>query len=657
LNQPAVDKFNSIFDERSEHHPYLKRIFLLDSQGKVSSDTGSQKNKLLDFSDQDYFQVLFNNPDKMFYIGYTRIHPETGLHYIPVARSVADKNGILTSVLVGWLDNEVFFDFYQAYDIGKESVFALLHQDGWLMGRLPAAPDMLEKNFAHAPAFNHFKAGQSGTFESLYVHNQSIYISGFSRLDDLNLAVMVGRKKSELLKPWRQSIRNMSLYAVTVITIFVLYTILLQFQIKRKQQGDRKLWESETRFAKAYNANPVAMLIVNTEDMCIVDVNHSFIRTTGFDQKELVGKTILNDQLWENYEYSNKIAKILQEQKAVFDEEVKLRTKSGKILIILLSVEIITFMDKPHALIVTSDITEFRQGQQKLEQSQTDLTRHKRNLESQIKLRTKELEITNAELARANTLKDEFLANMSHELRTPLTAVLGMSEALIEKVYGPLNEQQEKSLQSIESSGQHLLDLINDILDLSKVNAGKMKVETGPVSISSVCHASLQMIKQAAHKKNQTVSLNIDTKEDHITADMIRLKQILVNLLTNAVKFTPEDGKLGIDVTVGQDGNRVEFTVWDTGIGIAGKDMDRLFTPFVQVDGSYTRKHEGTGLGLSLVQKLAGLHGGWVNINSEKQKFTRVTVTLPLEGGIEAQKKPLRPKTNQINYKLGASSV
>jgi len=201
------------------------------------------------------------------------------------------------------------------------------------------------------------------------------------------------------------------------------------------------------------------------------------------------------------------------------------------------------------------------------------------------------------------------------------------------------------------------LDLINDILDLSKINAGKLELEPCTVSIDAICHASLQMIKQAAHKKNQTVSLNIDTKEDHITADMIRLKQILVNLLTNAVKFTPEDGKLGIDVTVGQDGNRVEFTVWDTGIGIAGKDMDRLFTPFVQVDGSYTRKNEGTGLGLSLVQKLAGLHGGWVNINSEKQKFTRVTVTLPLEGGIEAQKKPLRPKANQINYKLGASSV
>jgi len=268
----------------------------------------------------------------------------------------------------------------------------------------------------------------------------------------------------------------------------------------------------------------------------------------------------------------------------------------------------------------------------------SELIEHRKNLEKQVTCRTKDLNAANIELTCANRLKDEFLANMSHELRTPLTVVLGMTEALLEKVYGPLNDLQEKSLQTIENSGQYLLELINGILDLSKINAGKLELELGTVSIDAACQASLQMVKQAAYKKNQTVSLNIDSKKDLITADMMRLKQILVNLLTNSVKFTPEDGKLGIDVTVGQDGNRVEFTVWDTGIGIAGKDMDRLFTPFVQVDGSYARKHEGTGLGLSLVQKLAELHGGWVDIDSEKQKFTRVTVTLPLDSGIEAKK-------------------
>jgi len=275
----------------------------------------------------------------------------------------------------------------------------------------------------------------------------------------------------------------------------------------------------------------------------------------------------------------------------------------------------------------------------------TELVEHRKTLEHRVMERTRELSMTNAELARANTLKDEFLANMSHEFRTPLTAVLGMSEALIEKVYGPLNEQQEKSLQSIESSGQHLLDLINDILDLSKINAGKMKVEPGPVSISSVCQTSLQMIKQAALKKNQAVSLDIDCETDLITADMMRLKQILVNLLNNAVKYTPAGGKVGLEVSCGQDRDRIEFTIWDTGTGILPEDMGRLFKPFVQLDGSLTRNHEGTGLGLSLVQKLTELHNGSVKIESEKGKFTRVTVALPLDKLNEVKKESQAGKT------------
>jgi len=281
------------------------------------------------------------------------------------------------------------------------------------------------------------------------------------------------------------------------------------------------------------------------------------------------------------------------------------------------------------------DITTRKKLEAEMTSTVKELNDYKKNLQSLVSERTSELSRANTELIQANCLKDEFLANMSHELRTPLTAILGMSEALLEQAYGSFNNQQNKSLETIKKSGQHLLNLINDILDLSKISAGKMVLELGQVSIKDLCRASLQMIKQSALKKSQTVFLDMDSQTEYIIADMLRLKQILVNLLINAVKFTPENGKIGLEVALLPDEDRVEFTVWDTGIGIAKEEMVKLFQPFVQLDGRLSRSHEGTGLGLSLVQKLVGLHKGSVRVDSEKDKFTRVTVALPWDREIE----------------------
>ncbi len=177
--------------------------------------------------------------------------------------------------------------------------------------------------------------------------------------------------------------------------------------------------------------------------------------------------------------------------------------------------------------------------------------------------RMAELSRANAELARAVRTKDEFLANMSHELRTPLNAILGLTESLQEYVYGPLNERQSKTLQTIETSGRHLLDLINDILDLAKIEAGKMELNLDTVTISMVCQSSLQFIKQLAKKKHINVSFAPQEEPGQIQADVRRLKQILVNLLSNAVKFTPEGGEIGLDVAIEQEHERVIFAVWD----------------------------------------------------------------------------------------------
>jgi len=258
--------------------------------------------------------------------------------------------------------------------------------------------------------------------------------------------------------------------------------------------------------------------------------------------------------------------------------------------------------------------------------------RYVTELERRVAERTADLSAANAELARAARLKDEFLASMSHELRTPLNAILGLSEALQEQVYGPLSARQFKSLRNIEASGRHLLTLINDILDVSKIGAGKLELEKTLVSVESVSRASLGLIKQPAHRKRLKISSSLDSAVRTIHADPRRLKQILVNLLSNAVKFTPEGGQIGLEVVGDAEGQAVHFAVWDTGVGIAPEGMERLFRPFVQLDSSLSRQHTGTGLGLVLVHRMAELHGGGVSVESEPGKGSRFTVSLPWQG-------------------------
>lgn len=277
----------------------------------------------------------------------------------------------------------------------------------------------------------------------------------------------------------------------------------------------------------------------------------------------------------------------------------------------------------------------FAQSQQEImerKRAEAALEVERAQLARRVEERTADLRSANAELARAARMKDEFLASVSHELRTPLNAVLGISEALQEGVFGEMNEKQIGSLRSIEESGRHLLALINDILDLSKVEAGKLELELAPTSLDAVCQASLRMIKQNAHKKRLRINSSYDSNVTMIVADERRVKQVLVNLLSNAVKFTPEGGEIGIQVVGDEESRAVLITVWDTGIGIADEQLRQLFQPFVQLDSRLSREYAGTGLGLSLVLRMVELHGGSVAVHSEVGQGSRFTVSFPWHG-------------------------
>ncbi len=263
------------------------------------------------------------------------------------------------------------------------------------------------------------------------------------------------------------------------------------------------------------------------------------------------------------------------------------------------------------------------------EMRERDLATEKERLAHEVQLRTTELVRANGELERAMRLKDEFVATMSHELRTPLNAILATCEALREGVYDDLTSRQRESLTVVESSGRHLLSLISDILDLSKVDAGRMELRWQAVDVPSVCEASLQVVASLARARAIRVHRDVDPGLPTVRADERRLKQMLINLLSNAVKFTPVKGQIGLEVARDRQRGRVRFTVWDTGPGIAADKAQGLFRPFVQLDRGLDRKHDGTGLGLALTYRMAELHGGSVALESEPGVGSRFSIHLP----------------------------
>jgi len=238
----------------------------------------------------------------------------------------------------------------------------------------------------------------------------------------------------------------------------------------------------------------------------------------------------------------------------------------------------------------------------------------------------REIEDKSRQLEVASQHKSEFLANMSHELRTPLNAIIGFSEVLSERMFGELNEKQEEYLKDIYASGTHLLSLINDILDLSKIEAGRMELELSVFHLPMALDSALTLVRERAGRRSIALHTNVDDRLGQIQADERKVRQVVLNLLSNAIKFTPEGGRIEVGA-VPKDG-LVEVSVSDTGVGIASEDQEAVFEEFRQV-GTVEKKVEGTGLGLTLCRKFVELHGGRIWVKSELGAGSTFTFTIP----------------------------
>jgi two-component system, NtrC family, sensor kinase len=258
----------------------------------------------------------------------------------------------------------------------------------------------------------------------------------------------------------------------------------------------------------------------------------------------------------------------------------------------------------------------------RLEQKVEERTRELQEALEQLAEKSRELEV-------ASRHKSEFLANMSHEVRTPLNAIVGFSQVLREKLFGPLNEKQEEYLDDILSSANHLLSLINDILDLSKVEAGEVGLEVAPFSLGEALERGVVMVREKAAKNRIRLDLELDPSVNVVEGDERRIRQVIFNLLSNAVKFTPEGGR--VDVSTTQENGAVKVAVADSGPGVAPEDRERIFEEFQQARTDDGDRPEGTGLGLALSKKLIELHGGRIWVESEPGRGSTFAFTLPVE--------------------------
>jgi signal transduction histidine kinase len=270
---------------------------------------------------------------------------------------------------------------------------------------------------------------------------------------------------------------------------------------------------------------------------------------------------------------------------------------------------------------IARDITERKRAEQKLVAAREE-AEHARD----------EAELAQADAERANRAKSEFLSGVSHELRTPLNAIIGFSKLLLNPRVGPLNEDQEEYTRDIVQGAEHLLQLINDILDLAKIEAGKMQIDVAPFALVETLEQSLTIVREKA--RHHTLKLETEFDEQiHdviVRADQRRIKQVMYNLLSNAVKFTPDGGTITIGARC-EDGDHVIIWVRDSGIGIEKEFQSRIFGAFEQVDTSYTKQQQGTGLGLALTRRIVSLHGGDIWVESEPNEGSVFSFRLPVD--------------------------
>jgi len=405
----------------------------------------------------------------------------------------------------------------------------------------------------------------------------------------------------------------------------LVYYVLLR-DITARRQAEQLLQESEERHRKLFDNNPHPTWVFDRETLRFLAVNAAAVRKYGYSSDDFLKMTIKDIRPPED------VPALLDSVGSTRDGNESIgiwqhRRKDGTNIDVEITSYALSFADRAAEVVVAVDVT-----QRKRDEAE------KRKFIDKLAASNQELELRNREVERTTRLKSKFLASMSHELRTPLNAIVGFSDLLADETPGELNDKQKRFVNHIKQGSAHLLQLINDILDLSKIEAGQLELRCEDFQLKDALPEVLSTIRPLMMIKNIQVQhkLKMDLS---VHADRVRFKQVLYNLLSNAVKFTPKDGRIDIDCV--EKGNEVCISVADTGIGIRAEDQAVVFEEFRQVEGNTDTANEGTGLGLAITKRLVEQQGGKISLESEPGKGSRFTFTLPIGSGTSSESLPV----------------
>ena len=613
----SADMRDRILFDLAATAPQFGSISVLDETGRIVIDSHDATLNGKSMAERDFFRTLRDTNVSGLLIGAPFRDASTGDWLIALSRPLDRKEGRFAGVVVGSLRLDYIRHLFESVTLGAGASITLFRTDGTVMARMPYDEGGIGRQLTVAPLFRRLDGKASGFFEAVSAFDGKRRLFTYRKLGRLPLVLVVGQASEAILAEWRFKATAIGVIVLGLVGVASLLAGALRGELRQRSRTESELAQKNAALAAILREMPDGIQVFDRDGQ-LVAWNEQVFQITDVDAEQRHRILMAPDRA---RAFRNTLARRGDYGPGDSDELVADReatARAGRPMQRRRQAPSGRWIEVRG--VPTTDggwLGSYRDISQEVAR------------ENELRDAYERLRSAKEEAEAASRTKSEFLANMSHELRTPLNAIIGFSDMIRSGMLGADIEKTRDYAADIYGSGQYLLNLINDILEVARIEAGKLQLHEEPVDLEEVIDSALRMMQGDAARAGVAIQKAVDRPLPQLLADQRRLSQVLLNLLSNAVKFTPEGG--AVQVTATLRGTAIGIVVADTGIGIAAEDIPRVLEPFGQVESRLSRKYAGTGLGLPLSVRLVQLHGGRLELESTVGEGTTVTVTFPAE--------------------------